>query len=161
MIAKLHQIDFPPEIMARGFWLYAWKILGAPDKRFCYVGMTGDVTGVAQSPFNRAAAHFGANKNANAIRRHLASHGFEPENCESFTFSVYGPLVPYWHSKPRHKDFDESRKRVGALERQLWTAAKAARNTMLNARPSFGIDFDESLWGEVRAAFASHLNLSN
>jgi len=160
--AKLHQIDFPPEIMARGFWLYAWKILGAGNNRFCYIGMTGDVTGVAQSPFNRAAAHFGSNTNANAIRRHLLSHGFEPEKCDSFTYLVYGPVLQYWHAPPpapRHPDFDESRKIVGALERQLWTAAKETGFTMLNEQPRFAADFDDLLWRGVRAAFAAHLNI--
>lgn len=122
--------------------------------------MTGDVTGVAQSPFNRASAHFGFNKNANAIRRHLESHGLKPEDCKGLTFMVYGPVLPYFHSpEERHRDFNESRKRVGALERQLWTAAKAANYTMLNNRPGFGAEFDESLWRGVRAAFASHLKL--
>jgi hypothetical protein len=161
-MAQLHKIAFPPAIMARGFWLYAWKIMARGNKRFCYVGMTGDVTGVAQSPFNRAAAHFGSNENANAIKRYLLSHGFEPENCDSFTYLVYGPVQRYWHATPpalRHKDFDESRKRVGALERQLWTVAEAAGYTMLNSRPRFATTFDKRLWRGVHAAFSSHLGL--
>jgi len=69
MDAELHQLNLPP--LSRGFWLYAWKIVGPNDEQFCYVGMTGDVTGVAQSPFVRASAHLGFNRNNNGIRWYL------------------------------------------------------------------------------------------
>jgi hypothetical protein len=59
---KLYQVELPPEILARGFWLYLWKIAGPADERLCYVGMTGDVTGVAQSPFARAGGHFSSTR---------------------------------------------------------------------------------------------------
>ena len=97
MVAKLYDVELPPEVLARGFWLYAWKIVGPGSERFCYVGMTGDVTGVAQSPFARAGAHFGFNKNSNAIRRHLNHHKIVPEECQSLKFLVYGPALPYVH----------------------------------------------------------------
>ena len=89
---------------------------------------------------------------------------------------VYGPVLPYSHvSRKRvgeiewqkymhsseHAAYEANRKRVAALERQLWIAAKAARNTMLNGEPSFDHEFDESLWMDIHKAFASHLNLSN
>ena len=157
MSAKLYQVELPPEILVRGFWLYAWNIVGPRDKRFCYVGMTGDVTGVAQSPYVRAGAHLGFNKYNNAIRRHLVCRGVEPEKCKSFAFLAYGPVLPYSQG---HPDYGANRKRVGALERQLWTAA-AAHNTMLNERPRFADQFEISLWSKVRAAFAPHLNLSS
>jgi hypothetical protein len=54
--AKLYRIDLPPEILVRGFWLYAWKLVDPGNENFCYVGMTGDVTGVAQSPYQRPAS---------------------------------------------------------------------------------------------------------
>ena len=164
MGAKLHKVELPPEILSRGFWLYAWKIVGPQREQFCYVGMTGDVTGVAQSPYVRASAHLSFNKNSNAIRKHLAGRGIEPENCKSMTLLAYGPVLPYRHKdpkQPKHPDYEASRKRVGALERQLWTAARAAHNTMLNERPRFADEFDESLWKNVRAAFAAYLKLSN
>jgi hypothetical protein len=156
--AQLHQVDFPPEVMARGFWLYVWKILAPPNKRLCYVGMTGDTGGSAQSPFIRAAGHFGTNENLNMIKRYLASHGLEPESCENFTYLVYGPIFPYQHPTPRNETYDESRRRVCALERRLWTAAKADGYTMINGCPDGG-EFDQSLWDGIRAAFASHLNI--
>jgi hypothetical protein len=156
MDAKLYHVDLPPEILPRGFWLYAWNIVGPQDKSYCYVGMTGDVTGVAQSPFVRAGAHLGFNCKNNALRRRLLARRVEPETCKSMKFLVYGPVLPY---RNKHPDYEASRKRVGALERQLWTAAEAAHNTMLNERPRFAREFDETLWEAVRGAFATHLNL--
>ena len=96
--SKLYEVDLPPDILARGFWLYAWKITGPAGERFCYVGMTGDVTGVAQSPFARAGGHFSSKKQMNAVRRHLATHGVEPEFCGGIKLLVYGPVFPYLHS---------------------------------------------------------------
>jgi hypothetical protein len=160
MGAKLYRVDLPPEILSRGLWLYAWNIVGPQGEQFCYVGMKGDVTGVAQSPYVRAGAHLGFNENNNALRRHLVERGVVPETCKSMAFLAYGPVLPYWH-KQKHPDYEASRERVGALERQLWAAAKAAHNTMLNERPLFAEEFDERLWEDVRAAFSAHLRLSN
>jgi hypothetical protein len=158
MSAALYEVNLPPQILVRGFWLYAWKIVGQTGQRFCYVGMTGDISGVAQSPYARAGAHLGSNPNSNALRQHLARQGIEPERCKTLTFLAYGPVIPY-QPKP-HADFEPRRKRVGALERKLWTAA-AVNNTMLNGRPQFSEAFDASLWEKVRAAFASHLDLAD
>lgn len=93
MSARLYQVDLPPKILSRGFWLYAWNIVGPRGERFCYVGMTGDVGGVAQSPYVRAGAHLGFNKNNNAIRRHLIGRGVEPERCQALEFLAYGPVL--------------------------------------------------------------------
>ena len=160
MDARLYQVDLPPEILSRGFWLYAWEIAGPGGEPYCYVGMTGDVTGVAQSPYVRAGAHLGFNENSNALRRLLVKKGVTPESCKSMTFLAYGPVLPYSHQRPKHPDYEASRKRVGALERKLWSAAEAAHNTMLNERPRFAEEFDETLWEDVRAAFARHVKLS-
>jgi len=125
MTAKLFEVELPPEILCRGFWLYAWNITGPQEERYCYVGMTGDASGLAQSPYVRAGAHLGFNKNNNALRRLLEARDVEPEKCKRMLFLAYGPILPYSH-EPKHPDFQESRKRVGALERQLWTEAEAA-----------------------------------
>jgi hypothetical protein len=158
MGARLYQVKLPPQILSRGFWLYAWNIIGPRDDRYCYVGMTGDVNGAAQSPYARAGAHLGFNKNNNAIRRHLLYRGVAPESCKSMEFFAYGPVLPYWHEQ-KHPDYQVSRKRVGALERKLWAEAKAG-NTMLNEQPRFAGEFDESLWEDVRTAFAPYLKFS-
>jgi hypothetical protein len=159
MAAKLYQVDLPPQILSRGFWLYAWEVIGATGERFSYIGMTGDVTGVAQSPYARAGAHLGWNANNNALRRHLCKRGVAPETCKSIKFFAYGPLLAYTHGQPRDQQYETNRTLVGALERQLWAAAKAAQNTMLNGTPQFSDKFDQGLWQDVRAAFAPCLNL--
>ena len=159
-MAALYQVDLPPPILARGFWLYVWKIVGPQSERFCYVGMTGDVTGVAQSLFARAGSHFSENKNANAIKRHLLARDIRPDVCLAIKQLVYGPIYPYWHSVPRHADFDATRGQVCALERKLWAATKAAGHDMLNKRPSGSDAFDEPKWSKIWAAFAPHLELN-
>ncbi len=121
--------------------------------------MTGDISGVAQSPYVRTSAHLGFNKNNNAVRHHLAARGVMPEDCESISFLAFGPVRPYSHGQ-LDPDFHTKRKLVGALERKLWAEAEAAGNTMLNGRPQFPPEFDASLWNEVRAQFAHHLNLA-
>jgi hypothetical protein len=59
MDAQLLEFSLPPGLLQRGFWLYAWKIRGPENELLYYVGMTGDVGGVAQSPFVRALQHLG------------------------------------------------------------------------------------------------------
>jgi hypothetical protein len=121
--------------------------------------MTGDVTGVAQSAFARAGSHFGSNKNANAIKRHLAGKEIEPENCKAISQLVFGPIFPYWHSVPRHSEFDQSRAKVAALERKLWVEVARAGHSMLNKQPSGSDIYDEQRWVEVHNAFAPHFKL--
>jgi hypothetical protein len=155
-----YEVNLPPQILERGFWLYVWKIVGPHNETFCYVGMTGDVTGVAQSPFARAGSHFSENRNANAIKRHLEKRELKPERCSSIRQLVFGPLYPYWHSKPRHADFDATRDKVAALERKLWTAARDVGNEMLNRRPNGSDVFDAQRWAAIRLAFLPHLELA-
>jgi hypothetical protein len=69
---------------------------------------------------------------------------------------VYGPVFPYVHSKPRHRDFDESRVNVATLEKRLWNMARDAGHQMLNSEPN-GKHFDETLWIKISDAFRRHL----
>jgi hypothetical protein len=165
MVGQLHSVDLPPEVFARGFWLYAWKIIGPSGKRFCYIGMTGDVTGVAQSPFARAGGHFGSNKTVNQIRRYLEDpHGLKPEECQSFRFLFYGPLFPYEH-RPRgqrkHPSFEENRKRVAALERRLIGEIQKSGYEILNRAVQPVRGTHDPLWESVRAAFATGIDFSS
>jgi hypothetical protein len=163
MVGRLHTVDLPPEVFARGFWLYVWKIVGPNGKRFCYVGMTGDVTGVAQSPFARAGGHFGSNKTVNQIRRYLEDpHGLKPEECQNFRFLFYGPLFPYEHrlGQPKHPSFEENRKRVAVLERRLISEIEKSGCEMLNRAVRAVLGADDPLWEGVRAAFATDIGFS-
>jgi hypothetical protein len=109
MDAQLWKFSLPPSLLQRGFWLYVWKIRGPKDEALCYVGMTGDVTGVAQSPFVRASNHLGQNKNNNALRRRLSERGVNPERCTELSFSAYGPI----YDSTDAKNFHENRRKVG------------------------------------------------
>lgn len=162
MKAGYHEIAISPAIFARGFWLYAWLIIGPRGRKFCYIGMTGDVTGVAQSPFARAGSHFGSNKTANQIRRYLKDdHNLEPEACRSFKFMVYGPIRPYQHNVTERQEFELSRQMVGAIERKLFEEAKKVGYVMLNRKcPDFADNCDDRLWRGAQQAFALLLNPS-
>lgn len=126
--------------------------------------MTGDVTGVAQSPFGRASGHFGNNKTTNQIRRYLADRGIEPEKCRSSKLVFYGPLFPYEHhehGQPRHPDFNANRQRVANLEKRLIHEVKASGYEMLNRSIPAANGSDDPLWDGVRAAFATVLHPSH
>jgi hypothetical protein len=150
MGAQLLEFSLPPGLLQRGFWLYVWKIRGPNDEALCYVGMTGDVTGVAQSPFVRAHTHLDDNKNSNALRSRLREHDIDPRHCRELVFSAYGPIYDHEDSK----NFDVNRKKVGALERALWDALQREGFKPVNRRPVFGDDYDLALFKEVRSAFA-------
>jgi hypothetical protein len=158
MPPTIHRVEIPPAILVRGFWLYAWNIEGPSSGSYCYIGMVGDVNGIAGSPYLRAGAHLGFNEHNNSIRRRLREKGVEPEECRRLEFFSYGPLLAYSHTGA-NPEYQAHRVRVGKLERRLWLAAEAGGNAMLNGRPQFGADFDEVLWLEVRAAFDPHLKL--
>jgi hypothetical protein len=125
--------------LERGFWIYAWKIIGSRDERLCYVGMTGDVTRVAQSPFGRATSTLGTNKEANTLRKALGARGIEPECCKALTLIAYGPLydavnaghyMEHWH-------------KVRALERALYDALKDGGFEPINKqRPHGRAEYD-------------------
>lgn len=146
----LFQIDLPPQVLFRGFWIYAWKITGPRGERFCYVGMTGDVSGVAQSPFVRAGAHLGFNKNNNALRRLLSKHGVQPERCRELKLLVYGP--PLGHGKgdqeTRHQQMGQAGEPV---LRQLRSAGATRGRISLLKRVR--VPVDGTLF---RASYASY-----
>jgi hypothetical protein len=83
-----HNHEYQEQAVQRGFWIYARKIVGPRDERLCYVGMTGDVTRVAQSPFGRATLTLGNNKNANTLRKALEGRGVYPERCKVLTLAA-------------------------------------------------------------------------
>ena len=152
MTARAWELSLPPQLLQRGFWVYAWKIIGPRDEQCCYVGMTGDVTRVAQSPFGRATSTLGANKNANTLRAALVTKGVDPENCKALTLAAYGPLydasdaenyMTHWH-------------KVRALERAVFDALKSDGFEPINKkRPDGRPDYDASLFEAIRSAFAS------
>ncbi len=155
MDAQLLEFSLPTRLLHRGFCLYTWKILGPGDERLCYVGMTGDVTGVAQSPFVRAAQHLGENNKGNALRRYLLKRGIKPEDCKELIFSAYGPV--YVYNPADAVNFKDTWRKVGALERALWDALNRNGFDLVNARPASRSDYDaaldSTLFLKIRSAF--------
>jgi hypothetical protein len=159
MAFEHYEIELPPPIFARGFWLYAWFICAAHDSKFCYIGMTGDRSGKAQSPFWRAGSHFGDNKQSNQIRRLLDKRGLIPEKCASLKMIACGPLFPYQHSEVQDPEFHVSRRKVEAAEKALWNAFRNAGYEMLNGEPRCASSCEDQLWQEVKSTFRPFLDL--
>ena len=136
----------------RGFWLYVWAVKPGARAPLIYVGRTGDSSSAnSQSPFKRLSQHLGHNRRANALRRHLAKEGVEPEGCESFEMVAYGPIFPDTNDRDEHRS---RRDKVAALEKALADALREAGYRVLNdvkCRHAL----DEALWQEIRNAFVT------
>jgi len=151
--AHAWEFSLPPQLLQRGFWIYAWKIVGPRDEHLCYVGMTGDVTRVAQSPFGRATSTLGDNKNANTLRKTLEAKGIDPKRCKALTLAAYGPL----YDADDSKHFMEHWHKVRSLERALFDALKDDGFEPINRRrPDGRPDYDPKMLDSIRAAFATH-----
>lgn len=138
-------------MLERGFWIYAWKIVGPRSEHLFYVGMTGDVTRVAQSPFGRATSTLSdSNKNANTLRKTLAERSIDPARCKALTLAAYGPLYDSGDSE----HYMEHWHKVRSLERALFDALKADGFEPINRRrPDGRPDYDARLLDSIRAAF--------
>jgi hypothetical protein len=153
MTAQAWELSLPPQLLQRGFWIYVWKVVGPHDEQLCYVGMTGDVTRVAQSPFGRVTSTLGNNKNANTLRAALHARGVDPEHCKGLTLAAYGPL----YDANDTENYMEHWHKVRALERALFDALKEEGFVPVNKRrPSGRPDYDANLFVAIRSAFASH-----
>lgn len=153
MAPQAWELSLPPQLLQRGFWIYAWKIIGPREEQLCYVGMTGDVTRVAQSPFGRATSTLGDNKNANTLRKTLEAKGVDPKHCKALTLAACGPL--YDADDAEH--YMEHWHKVRSLERALFDALKDDDFEPINKRrPDGRPDYDGDLLESIRAAFATH-----
>lgn len=152
MTASLHDLKFDGGILQRGFWLYVWEITPPDGRALYYVGRTGDSSSTnAQSPFNRMGQHLGFARNSNMLRRHLGTHGVEPECC-LFRLVALGPLAE--ESKAESRDeHDDRRDRVAAMEKALAETLTAAGCRVMNRVVSRKA-LDAARFAEVRAAFA-------
>jgi hypothetical protein len=149
--AKVYRFSFSPEVLRRGFWLYVWIINLRTGPNVYYVGRTGDSSSLhAQSPFSRISGHLGPNKQANALRRHLAKHGIQFDACDQLELVTLGPLYAESAEASEHR---VRRDKTAALERDLCEAMRAADYHVLNNVPC-RIESDPGAWAMVRAAFA-------
>jgi hypothetical protein len=148
---KLLKLTFSPDLLRRGFWLYVWNISLRTGPNVCYVGRTGDSSSIkAQSPFSRVSGHLGPNKYANALRRHLAKHQIEFDDCDQLELVAVGPLFPEAENEAEHRI---RRDKTAALERDLCDAMRTVGYRVLNT-VSCRIESDPVAWVAIREAFA-------
>lgn len=148
MTTSLQSLEFSGSLLKRGFWLYVWEIDCGGGRKVHYVGKTGDKSsGVSQSAFDRLSKHLGSNKHNNALRRHLAAHSVDAEQCH-FRFWSLGPLH-FGEITSSHATLCDT---TSALECALAREMREAGYTVLNevkCRQSL----DEHMFGQVRQIF--------
>ncbi len=143
---KAYAMSFDGALLARGFWLYVWRITN-DDRNVLYVGRTGDSSSPnASSPFKRIGQHLDAGPNAkgNALARQLNRAGLTPEAC-TFEMVAVGPLFPEQEDMEQHRAVRDS---AAALERALADHLRAAGHRVLGDHPRAAA-CDEALCGEV------------
>lgn len=154
-----HKLTLPGAMLARGFWLYVWRI-DTPKGECLYVGRTGDSSSPhASPPFTRMTQHLGKQKNSNALRRNLGNADIEPEDCHAFDLIVHGPIfdeVPHIGTRDeRMEKHKPLRDLYAAMEKQLADDLILAGYNVLNIvhckKP-----LDVVIWKDVRSAFAVH-----
>jgi len=157
--AATHTLKLPGAMLARGFWLYVWRI-ESPKGEYLYIGRTGDSSSPhASPPFTRMTQHLGKQKNSNALRRNLLNAGIEAEDCEVFDLIAHGPIFDEVPSEGTREDrmalHKPLRDIVAAMEKQLADELRDAGYNVLNVvhckKP-----LDVVLWEDVRSAFAEH-----
>ncbi|PYE22962.1 hypothetical protein C8J32_10912 [Rhizobium sp. PP-CC-3A-592] len=159
--ASLHRLTLPGPMLQRGFWLYVWRVQTPIGERL-YVGRTGDSSSPrATAPYTRMGQHLGFSKAANSLRRLLTEAGVEPENCDQFDLSSYGPIFPEIGMSKEQLRADQMllhmpvRDKMAALEKRLRDALVAAGYPVLNVVHSKK-QCDAAQWDAVRNAFTEH-----
>lgn len=168
MTIGTYSLTLHPALLQRGFWLYAWEVIGSEGEELVYVGRTGDNSSPNASPvYIRMGQHLGLVKTQNALRRNLERRGIRPERCRAFHLVSHGPLYPEVEKPDGFSHEDQMLRKhlmathvprrdiVGAMEKQLALDLAAAGYTLLNTvnwRPTISPE----LWKPVREAFATH-----
>jgi hypothetical protein len=109
-----YRLAFDGAILARGFWIYVWKIQHAGEIAV-YVGRTGDSSSPnASSPFRRAGQHLDLKIGAkgNSLLRAIEGLGWKAQCCRFEQISL-GPFFSEQNSMESHTPY---RDRVAAIE---------------------------------------------
>ena len=96
----------------------------------------------------------GPNEHANALQRHLRTHGIDFADCEALEYIAHGPLeeeVDDWESHKSRRD------RTHALERDLCQGMKAAGYEVMND-VQCRLPTEPRAWKMVRAAFSERFD---
>ncbi|XHC10698.1 hypothetical protein ABWH98_24750 [Labrenzia sp. ac12] len=156
-----YSLNLPGEMLTRGFWLYVWRVTTPKGERL-YVGRTGDNSSpYATAPYTRMGQHLGFVKAANSLRRLLLKEEIEPERCANYELISHGPLFPevgLRQGQDRSVQMElhkPVRDKMAGLEKKLRDELDATGYKVLNVVHSRQ-PFDEQLWQQVRASFASH-----
>jgi len=157
--AAIHQFTLPGAMLARGFWLYVWRI-ATPKGEYLYVGRTGDSSSPhASPPFTRMTQHLGKQKNSNALRRNLLAAEIEAEDCKSFDLIAHGPIFGEVPSVGTREERMEKHKPlrdiIAAMEKRLADDLTAAGYNILNVVHCKKL-LDVVIWEGVRRAFVEH-----
>ena len=168
MTIGTYKLTLPAEMLQRGFWLYAWRVLDPSGDELVYVGRTGDNSSPNASPaYIRMGQHLGTAETQNALRKHLRTRNILPEQCQRFDLVAHGPIFPEVEKPADFNHEDASIRRelmdkhipmrdiVGAMEKQLALDLKACGYAVMNT-VKWSHDVDPDLWKPVRAAFAAH-----
>jgi hypothetical protein len=143
---KLSRASFDGSLLARGFWLYVWRITQG-NRTALYVGRTGDSSSkYASSPFSRLGQHLDVRPNAkaNTLLKNLRKAGFSPESASFELFSI-GPLFPEQQTVESHRKYRDI---VAPLEAALAGWLRNAGHEVLGTHP-VARALDEALFGQV------------
>jgi hypothetical protein len=150
--AKLISLTVPPALLARGFWIYVWRIILANGEPVHYVGMTGDTGSYkAGSPLKRVGDHLGFNEKSNPLRKYLEKKGCPPERCKEMELMAFGPIGKVPEDKELYK---RERGKIAALEKALCAAMRAAEYEVLHGDPRCNFECDPAHWSELKTACA-------
>ncbi len=112
-----YRLAFDGAILARGFWIYVWKIQRSSDLAV-YVGRTGDSSSPnASSPFRRAGQHLDlkADAKGNSLKRAIDRLGWKAASCR-FEQIALGPFFAEQNDMEAHVPY---RDRIAALEYEV------------------------------------------
>ena len=161
MSPATYSLRLPGGMLARGFWLYVWRVTTPKGERL-YIGRTGDSSSPrATAPYTRMGQHLGFSKAANSLRRLLTENDIEPEACTNYELISHGPIYPeIGLQEGQDRDTQMTlhkpvRDKVAGLEKKLRDELAAAGYSVLNVVHSKKT-YEEEDWLSVRLAFAEH-----
>lgn len=147
---KTSRVRFNGAILARGFWLYAWRIT-CGEKRFFYVGRAGDSSSrYASSPFSRLGQHLDIRPKAaaNMLLRHVRNEGLDPIDCD-YELVTFGPIFPEQLDLTSHR---VHRDRIAPLEGRLAELLRA-RGFRVVVKHGSNATTDSDLLRQIKEAF--------
>lgn len=128
---KSYTARFHGGILQRGFWIYVWQIIDQKDKKYYYVGRTGDSSSPnAASPFNRLGQHLDVRKNAkgNSMLKNILKADINPVEC-GFNMYACGPIYTEQKGFENHKPY---RDKMAAVECRLYSDMKQEGFCVIN-----------------------------